>query len=68
MADRIVPDEPESIVLHAEEWREIEACVMAFWAALKAGLEDEGEELIRSVYVRLSKAVGDVSNRLSPPD
>ena len=53
-----------TVVLLESEWDEIEAATMGFHAALQAGVEDEGVELVRSVYLRISRAVQSVNERL----
>ena len=46
--------EPRRVVLTEAEWDEIERCSMAFHAALRAGVQDEGTELLRTTGERLS--------------
>ena len=58
--------EPRRVVLTEAEWDEIERCSMAFHAALQAGVQDEGAELLESVYRRLTQAVAAVNRRLHP--
>ena len=48
--DSTRPEEPRTIELFEREWHGIEGCLMAFFAALQSGLEDDNEELIRAVW------------------
>ena len=68
MADRIVPEDSQTIVLLESEWAEIESSVIAVHAALKLGTEDEEVELLWAAYLRLSRSIHTVNNRLHPDD
>jgi hypothetical protein len=62
----VAPPSPSTpqVVLSRKEWDEIEDSVIALHAAIDAGVHDEGEELLKAVYLRLESALKPVRERI----
>ncbi len=55
---------PTQVVLSIEEWNEIEDSVIGLHASISCGLNDENEELLKAVYIRLAFALRPIRERL----
>ncbi len=63
------PSTPLVVTLTETQWNELEDCTMAFHAAIGCEAHQGGEEaeLIKCVYVRLSKAMLEIRSTISFP-
>ena len=57
------PSTPQ-VVLSLKEWDEIQDSVIALHASIDYGVQDEGEELLKAVYLRLESALSSVPGRM----
>ena len=57
------PSTPQ-VVLSQKEWDEIQDSVIALHASIDYGVQDEGEELLKAVYLRLESALSSVRRRM----
>jgi hypothetical protein len=55
---------PTEVVLSIEEWNEIEDSAIALHASIATGVQDENEELLKAVYIRLAWALKPIRERL----
>ncbi len=55
---------PTQVVLSIEEWNEIEDSVIGLHASIGCGVNDENEELLKAVYIRLAFALRPIRERL----
>ena len=57
------PSTPQ-VVLSLQEWDEIQDSVIALHASISAGVHDEGEELLKAVYLRQEAALKPIRKRM----
>ncbi|MEE8586823.1 MAG: hypothetical protein V3T83_18435 [Acidobacteriota bacterium] len=60
----LAPPSPTQVVLSLEEWNEIQDSVIALHASISSGVHDEGEELLKAVYLRLESALRPIRGRM----
>ncbi len=60
----LAPPSPTQVVLSLEEWNEIQDSVIALHASICAGVHDEGEELLKAVYLRQESALKPIRGRM----